>query len=177
MKVKTKEKSTKEHTGYSFPVGNQFWNLRTKHGRDKIFATPDLMWEAACEYFQWCIDNPLIEVDFRGKDMEKVFIPKMRPFNEIDVAHYLGVNHNYFNDFEKSIRGKNDSISRDFSVIITRIKETCFTQKFSGAATGFLNANLIARDLGLADKTQNENHNTGGILFIDVTPDYKPTEN
>ena len=32
--------------------------LRSKHGRDKLFATPELLWDAACEYFQWCDENP-----------------------------------------------------------------------------------------------------------------------
>ncbi len=44
------------------PLGNQFWKLRSKHGRDKIFADPETMWEAACDYFQWCVDTPLMEV-------------------------------------------------------------------------------------------------------------------
>lgn len=39
------------------PKGNQFWMLRSKHGRDKLFATPEALWEAACEYFQWCDEN------------------------------------------------------------------------------------------------------------------------
>lgn len=42
-------------------IGNQFWKRRSKHGRDKLFKTPDVLWEAACEYFQWCDDNPLLE--------------------------------------------------------------------------------------------------------------------
>lgn len=40
------------------PTGNKFWMLRSKHGRDKLFSTPELLWEAACEYFQWCDENP-----------------------------------------------------------------------------------------------------------------------
>ena len=28
---------------------------------DKLFNTPELLWEAACEYFEWCVDNPLLE--------------------------------------------------------------------------------------------------------------------
>ena len=42
------------------PKGNQFWMLRSKHGRDKLFATPEALWEAACEYFQWCDENPCL---------------------------------------------------------------------------------------------------------------------
>jgi hypothetical protein len=60
------------------PKGNQFWKLRSKHGRDTLFESPEKMWEAACEYFQWCDDNPLLEIDFRGKDATQVTIPKMR---------------------------------------------------------------------------------------------------
>ena len=43
------------------PKGNQFWKARAKHGRDKIFKTPDALWKAACEYFEWVDDNPLEE--------------------------------------------------------------------------------------------------------------------
>jgi len=40
-------------------IGNQFWKARSKHGRDKIFKTPDIMLEAAFGYFKWVEDNPL----------------------------------------------------------------------------------------------------------------------
>jgi hypothetical protein len=41
--------------------------------------------------------------------------------------------------------------------VITRIDKYIYNQKFEGAAAGFLNPNIIARDLGLADKTDNNN--------------------
>ena len=50
------------------PTGNEFWKLRSKHGRDKLFQSPELLWDAAEEYFQWSVDNPLIEIDYKGKD-------------------------------------------------------------------------------------------------------------
>lgn len=34
----------------SAPKGNQFWKLRNRHGRSKRFASPEQLWEAACEY-------------------------------------------------------------------------------------------------------------------------------
>ena len=37
---------------------NQFWKLRNKHGRDTLFSSPELLWSAACEYFDWCDENP-----------------------------------------------------------------------------------------------------------------------
>lgn len=129
------------------PAGNQFWKLRSKHGRDKLFASPELLWEAAAEYFQWCEDNPLIEIDFRGKDSNEVEIPKMRAFTIQGLCLYLDCNTHYFNDFKKANH-------KGFSDILTRIMETIYNQKFTGAAAGFLNPNIIARDLGLADKKE-----------------------
>ena len=138
--------------------GNKFWMLRSKHGREKLFASADLLLNAANEYFLWCIDNPLIEVDFRGKDATKVEIPKMRAFTYEGLTNYFGCNVQYLNDIERSIKAKEAEkvtpSDRDFSTVIQYIRNTIRQQKFEGAAAGFLNANIIAKDLGLADKVQ-----------------------
>jgi hypothetical protein len=136
------------------PEGNQFWKLRSKHGRDKLFETPQLMWEAACEYFEWCESNPLIEVDFKGKDADEVHIPKMRAFTIQGLSLYMDCNSVYFAQFKDSIKEKEDDLSKGFSNVITRIYEIIYTQKFTGAAAGFLNPNIIARDLGLKDQSE-----------------------
>lgn len=133
-----------------FEQGNRFWELRSKHGRDKLFESPSLMWEAACEYFQWCEDNPLIETDWVGKDAEEVRRPKMRAFTLHGLTSYLGCSTDYF----KSFKNQERIDKADFLPVITRIEETIYNQKFTGAAAGFLNANIIARDLGLADKQE-----------------------
>jgi len=127
------------------PEGNQFWKLRSKHGRDKLFESPEVLWEAATEYFQWCEDNPLIEVDYRGKDLERIELPKMRAFTWDGLELYLDV---------YSLRDyKTNPEYKDFSQVIARMEKTIRDQKFSGAAAGFLNANIIARDLGLSGRS------------------------
>lgn len=153
------------------PKGNQFWKLRSKHGRDKIFATPNLMWKAACEYFEWCDSNPLIEIDFKGKDAYKVEIPRMRPYTLHGLCLYIGCNTKYFNDFDDGIKGNKDDLSKDFSEVITRIRETIYHQKFSGAAAGFLNPNIIARDLGLSDKKELKQEINVPIISFDPFED------
>lgn len=130
------------------PQGNQFWQLRSKHGRDKLFASPELMWEAACEYFQWCVENPLMEIDFKGKDADRVELPRMRAFTMEGVCRYMHCNTAYFRVFKSAERKDSDG----FDTVIKDIEDTVREQKFTGAAAGFLNANLISRDLGLADK-------------------------
>jgi len=138
------------------PVQNQFWKQRSKHGRDVLFATADLLWDSACEYFQYCDDNPILTVEFNGKDAVECIVPKMRAYTLSGLCLYLDCGTNYFRQFKESELGK----TKDFSFIISRIEETCYTQKFEGAAAGVLNANIISRDLGLADKQINENTHT-----------------
>lgn len=128
------------------PTGNEFWKLRSKHGRDKIFENPEHLWEAACEYFQWCEQHPLIEIDFRGKDANEVELPKMRAFTWDGLELFIDIH---------SLRDyKTNETHKDFSQVITRIEKIIYNQKFTGAAAGFLNPNIIARDLGLADKRE-----------------------
>jgi len=133
------------------PEGNQFWKLRSKHGRDKLFETPELMWAAACEYFQWCIDNPFQKAElttYQGNStIEEV--PVMRPFTLEGVCLYMNANTAYFRLFKSQERANKE----DFSTVITAIEETIANQQFSGAASGFLNANIIARKLGLKDSS------------------------
>jgi len=141
------------------PKGNKFWQNRTKHGRDKLFSKPDILWEAALEYFNWCIENPLIEIDFKGKDAIEVEMPKMRAFTWSGLELYLDIN---------SLREyKNNPDYKDFSHVITRIEKIMYTQKFEGASAGLLNPNIIARDLGLADKKEIEVNKP--TLLIDWT--------
>jgi hypothetical protein len=146
----------------SFQPGNNFWEIRSKHGRDRLFETPELLWEAAIEYFQWCIDNPFQEqVVFHAQGViTKDFINKIRPFTMQGLCSYLDCNTVYFNHFAKDLEEASTEISdeakkinADFSKIVTHIRETVYNQKFSGAASGFLNPNIIARDLGLTDKS------------------------
>ncbi|KUJ54023.1 hypothetical protein AR686_17695 [Chryseobacterium aquaticum subsp. greenlandense] len=122
---------------------------RAKHGRDKLFGTPALLWEAACEYFRWVEDNPLYETkvfNYQGT-IVKEKVPIMRAMTLAGLCFYLNCNEAYFRQFEKDKEG-----SGDYSTVITDIKTVIYRQKFEGAAGNLLNANIISRDLGLTDK-------------------------
>lgn len=127
-------------------LSNQFWKNRTKHGRNKLFSSPDVLWEAAQEYFEWCDENPLNELDYRGKDAIPVVLPKMRAYTWEGLELYLGIS---------SLREyKTNPDYKDFSQVITRIGKIIYAHKFEGAAAGMLNPNIIARDLSLVDKKE-----------------------
>lgn len=142
------------------PQGNQFWKLRSKHGRDKLFTTPDLLWEAACEYFESIDSDPYTKVEAKTinigdyqSEIALAKLPVMKPYTMQGLCRYLDCNLVYFNHFSDQLK-KDDPQYEGFSKILTRIREVIYEQKFSGAAAGFFNANIIARDLGLSDKKE-----------------------
>jgi len=136
------------------PKGNQFWKARAKHGRDKIFKTPDIMFEAACEYFQWCEDNPLNKaIVYQGVVTGQESL--LRAMTIKGLCIFLHVNSVYFNKFESELNKETDE-GKDFCKVINAIKEIIEIQKFEGASAGLLNPNIIARDLGLSDKINQE---------------------
>lgn len=139
------------------PKGNKFWKLRAKHGRDKLFKTPELLWEAACEYFEWCEENPLKESQAKvisngqggGSSIEVIELPVMRAMTLSQLCFYLGCNEAYFRTFKAQLPDG----EKDFNTVIANIEQTIYNQKFQGAAGNLLNANIISRELGLTDKT------------------------
>lgn len=129
----------------AWPAGNNFWELRLKHGRSHAVETSQELWENFIEYSQWCINNPLIEIDFKGKDATEVKIPKMRAMTKDAFSLACGLSG-------WEIINKYRERGDDFNEVVSRIEKYIYQQKFEGSAAGFLNPNIIARDLGLTDK-------------------------
>ena len=122
-------------------IGNQFWKARAKHGRDKIFKTPELMLEAACDYFQWVEDNPLNKaIVYQGAVSDQ---PEelMRAMTIKGLCIFWGVNSIYLSDFVGKLDLETKE-GKDFNVVISTIKEIIETQKFEGASAGLLNPNI-----------------------------------
>lgn len=143
------------------PIGNRFWELRSKHGRKKLFEKPSLLWEAACEYFEWCHENPLIEMDWVGKDADAVERPKLRVFTLHGLCLYLDCSTSYFRAFKSTCKASD----KDFLTVIEKLEEIIYNQQFTGAASAFFNANIIARNLGLRDKVDSEITGKDGESF------------
>ncbi|TBM03740.1 DNA-packaging protein [Hafnia paralvei] len=136
------------------PKGNRFWEARSSHGRNPKFESPEALWAACCEYFEWVEANPLYEVKafaFQGVVTQES-LPKIRAMTISGLCIFLDITRQTWGTF-RAMEG--------FSDITTRAEEIIYDQKFSGAAADLLNANIIARDLGLKEQSQVE----------DVTPD------
>lgn len=144
------------------PKGNQFWKLRSKHGRDKLFKTPKLLIEAAYEYFEWCDDNPWVSSKSgntpKGPTSEEK--PTQRPYTLGGLVGYLGANKDFWAQFKASN-------PKGFSIVIKEIENIIETQQFEGAIVGAFNPNIIARKLGLSDSTKVD-VTSGGDKIIPV---------
>lgn len=139
-----------------FLTGNRFWEARSSHGRNPIFATPDDLWEACTQYFQWVEENPLREEKvFNGKDgIVRADIAKMRAMTISGLCIFLDISRQGWSEY---------CAKSDFSDICARIDDVIRSQKFAGAAADLLNASIIARDLGLADKSELTGKDGGAI--------------
>lgn len=135
------------------PTGNQFWKARSSHGRAPIFASPDALWDACAEYFEWVELNPLWESKpfaFQGVVTVEA-LPKMRAMTISGLCIFLDIARRTWDEYRER---------DDFLPVVTRIEEIIRTQKFEGASADLLNPNIIARDLGLADKSDVEQKTT-----------------
>ena len=77
--------------------------------------------------------------------LEHTQIEKVRAFTQSGLCSFLSISPQTFDNYGKR---------QDFLEIYSRVKNLIFSQKFENAAAGQLNANIIARDLGLADKKE-----------------------
>lgn len=149
-------------TGHFLP-GNRFWEARSSHGRNPMFTDPDALWDACCEYFEWNTDNPLYEdglVTFQGNATHEP-LAKMRAMTIGGLCMFLDITPQTWGEWKRT--------RPDLSDVITRAEGVIFRQKFEGASASLLNPNIIARDLGLADKQELTGRNGGPVQIADAT--------
>lgn len=130
------------------PKGNEFYKLvKQPTGRQKKY-TPRSLWKKAQAYFEWVNSNPLYEVKAFANG-KTATIPKMRAMAESAFCGFAGINRDTWYNYKS---GENEY--EEFSDICAAICNIIFEHKFTGAAADLLNPSIIARDLGLREKTE-----------------------
>lgn len=127
----------------------------------KTFLRPQDMWDAACDYFEWCRTKPIQEEKvFNHKGLVvRTKINKVRVFTKQGLADYCNMTVDQFWAYGKK---------EGFEVAIVRIEETIYNQKFTNAAANMLNAGFMQRDLGLADKQEVQSGVTVNLVGADA---------
>lgn len=123
--------------------------------KHKYIKTPEELWKYFEEYTAWCKNNPRRKEDYVGKDAHRVMRQLERPLTWVGFECYL-------NDCDiiSSLASYEDNAGDsyvEYLPIISRIKRYIETDQFEGATVGQYNPNIIARKLGLVEKTENTN--------------------
>lgn len=128
-------------------IGNKFWEARSTHGAKPKFEDADSLWKACQEYFVWNQENPLLEekIFHNSGDITRTNVSKMRAMTIGALTIFLDITTETWTQYRKR---------KDLSDTTMRVDEIIRVQKFQGASADMLNPNIIARDLGLADKKE-----------------------
>lgn len=144
------------------PKKNTYWKLAKGFaaGVDRKY-TPVELWEIALNYFDWVDNNPLKEDKVFGTGA-RMKVNKMRAMTIRGFCLYAGISTQTFNNY---------SNEDEYTDVISHIRDIIYVYKFEGAAAGLLDVNIIARELGLSEKT--ESQITGKDLRLNLI--IKPT--
>jgi len=131
-------------TGHFLP-GNRFWAQSSTFGRKPTFESPEQLRAAAVEYFEWVSDNPLIEEKLFSNEgkVTRADTGRMHAMTIGGLCLFLDISKDTWRRYRSLPEFEHDC---------QWIEAVIFTQKFTGAAAGLLNAAIVARELGLADK-------------------------
>ena len=122
-------------------------------GHPRNIETPEKMWEYFEDYVLHEANNPMIKVEYVGKDGRIEKTPLETPITFEGFECFLA-DKKIINDLGDYSSNK-DGRYNEYATIITRIQKNCFVHNFKGAAVGLFNPNLIAKKLGLIDRVQN----------------------
>ena len=120
--------------------------------KQKYIETPEKLWELFKEYVQHEKDNPMQKTEYVGKDGEKVSTKLETPITFEGFECWLA-DQEVIEDLGQYSANRDGAYST-YVPIITRIRQNCFVQNFKGASVGLFNANLIAKKIGLVEKTE-----------------------
>ena len=126
---------------------NEFWKAKSTYGRQPTFKTPKELMDACMQYFSWVETHPFYEFKVVGTHFGETItenIPKKRPMTIVSLCLFLDISVVTWLNYKK----KGDQ----FLNICNMAEDVIREQKFGGAASGFFNHSIIARDLGLVDK-------------------------
>jgi len=135
----------------------KLWD-RAPIGRPRTFKTPEDMWLACKEYFEWVEANPLREekVFCSNSEIIKTSIEKPRAMTLAAMYVFIGITEMGWKPYRTR---------EEYKETVEVIESIIRTQKFEGACADLFNANIIARDLCLKEQTSNQ---STGSLDINV---------
>lgn len=134
----------------------------TKRKPREFYSPQDFLIEVA-KYFEWCDDHPLLEeqvFQYQGS-IVRADKGKVRPYTKRGLATFLAIPYSRLKTY--SDRGG------EWADAVEMVEQVIYTQKFENAAANLLNAGMISRDLGLADRNEITGADGGPIQTDEVS--------
>jgi hypothetical protein len=133
------------------PKGNEYYRNRIRTGAPRKFKTPEDLAAAFNDYFEDVEANPLKEsvlMKFKEGLSETVKVfkrPLPRAMTLQGFCAFTGLSMVTLYEYDKQ---------EGYTNIIAQAREIMYGQKLEGAAAGLFNASIIARELGLTEKSE-----------------------
>jgi len=129
--------------------------IHTNMGRPRKIKSPEHLAELARDYFKWVDEHPIITYEvIRGGNRggEVVPVQKDRPYTWAGLEDYINdrVGLTTLDDYKTNYR----NAFPDYAPVVRSIGAKMFRQKFEGATVGMFQHNIIAMELGLANKVE-----------------------
>lgn len=122
--------------------------------------------KAAVEYFKWAEQHPLLEekvFQYQG-EIVRDDSAKMRAFTKEGLATKLRIPVSRLEVY------KSRDEESGWPEAVQMVEQIIYEQTFTGAAAGLLNAHIVSRSLGLAEKSEVSGPNGGPIQTEEISP-------
>lgn len=131
-------------------------SVRRNWGPPRLFEDPNDLIKAICSYFEWLENNPHVTVQpssYQG-NVQLVEVPRKRVATLRGLCLHIGCGYETWLDWKGARVGPRSRSRPDLQPVIEWAETAIYEDKYNGAAAGVLNAALIMRDLGLAEKNE-----------------------
>lgn len=128
--------------------GNQFWKLRKRSGVPHRYETPEDLWQVACDYFDMLAENPIVVHKAVQHQGEQVDLTETRPRAPTvwGLCAFMGISEKtWYRNYEGS---------KVHTEMAAKIRDVMKSDKIEGAAAGVYNPAIIAKEMGLVEKTE-----------------------
>lgn len=134
--------------------------------KEKYIKSPEYLLELFERYVLHTKATPKQENVLHQKSGEIIQVPRERPISFVGFENWL-FKEGIISQLRSYEQNENESYTA-YLPIISRIKAFIYEDKADGATVGIFNASIIARELGLTEKTETESKITQ-TTKIDLT--------
>ena len=149
------------------PILREWKRARTKNkktGCTRVFNKSGELIAGAEKYFEWVARNPFRQMKIEttaGKSKKWASIHPRVPTLD-GFCLFLGISRRLWNAWQDP--QEQNAYRPDLLPVMAEITSMIRDEKFAGAAAGVFRGNIVARDLGLADRMEVSGRDGGPIV-------------